>query len=111
VKWPNDLYVGTRKIGGLLVDAKIRTHGSSYLVIGLGLSVGHTEDDMPAEQLPYTTSWVREQIPIPDGDQLAWNVHSRLLEIMDHFFQGAEVTNTILPNQWNGAICDATRFG
>jgi BirA family biotin operon repressor/biotin-[acetyl-CoA-carboxylase] ligase len=38
LKWPNDLYVGRRKIGGILSEA--RTQGEdTYIAIGVGLNV------------------------------------------------------------------------
>lgn len=38
LKWPNDLYVGRRKVGGILADA--RTQGDdTYVAVGVGLNV------------------------------------------------------------------------
>ncbi len=38
LKWPNDLYVGRRKIGGILTEA--RTQGEdTYVAVGVGLNV------------------------------------------------------------------------
>ena len=38
LKWPNDLYVGRRKVGGILADA--RTQGEdTYVAVGVGLNV------------------------------------------------------------------------
>ncbi len=39
IKWPNDLYVGDRKLAGVLVEA--RWHGSSpeWLAVGIGVNV------------------------------------------------------------------------
>jgi len=38
VKWPNDLLVGERKLGGLLVEARGRQDGAGEVVIGLGVN-------------------------------------------------------------------------
>lgn len=47
LKWPNDLVVSRRKLGGLLVDAVSRAEGSAWAVIGFGLNVGHGEAELP----------------------------------------------------------------
>jgi len=57
VKWPNDLLVGGRKLGGLLVES-IQTAGKDVLsaVLGIGLNVNLTESDLPAELVGIATS-------------------------------------------------------
>jgi len=53
IKWPNDIYVGDKKIAGILVENSIK-HNSIYQTIaGIGLNVN--EDDFP-EYLPNPTS-------------------------------------------------------
>ena len=47
VKWPNDLWVGERKLGGILVEARPRRHGATRLVVGLGLNI-HDDPTLPA---------------------------------------------------------------
>jgi BirA family transcriptional regulator, biotin operon repressor / biotin---[acetyl-CoA-carboxylase] ligase len=46
LKWPNDLQVHGRKLGGLLIEAQAPAHlpaGERWVVIGLGLKPGpHT---------------------------------------------------------------------
>lgn len=37
-KWPNDLILGNKKIGGILIE-KRKVHGEWYYIIGLGLNV------------------------------------------------------------------------
>ena len=38
IKWPNDVWIGQRKVAGILVEA-----GSDFAVIGIGLNVNSTE--------------------------------------------------------------------
>jgi len=46
VKWPNDLYVGRRKLAGVLSEA--RTQGEeTYLAIGIGLNVLGPASELP----------------------------------------------------------------
>ncbi len=39
VKWPNDLVVGGRKLGGILVDTRVQGERVQAAVVGLGLNV------------------------------------------------------------------------
>jgi BirA family biotin operon repressor/biotin-[acetyl-CoA-carboxylase] ligase len=39
VKWPNDLYVGGRKLAGVLIETRWRGTGPEWVAIGFGLNV------------------------------------------------------------------------
>lgn len=39
LKWPNDLLVGERKLGGVLIDLRAESSGPAHVVIGIGLNV------------------------------------------------------------------------
>jgi len=39
IKWPNDLYVGERKLAGILTEFSLQSEGIEYGVLGLGLNV------------------------------------------------------------------------
>lgn len=47
LKWPNDLMVEGRKIGGILIEAMVRPEGESRILIGFGVNVGHGREDLP----------------------------------------------------------------
>jgi len=39
LKWPNDLLVGERKLGGVLIELRAESAGPACVVIGIGLNV------------------------------------------------------------------------
>jgi BirA family biotin operon repressor/biotin-[acetyl-CoA-carboxylase] ligase len=39
LKWPNDIWFGERKIGGVLVELRTEAGGPAHVVIGIGLNV------------------------------------------------------------------------
>ncbi|MCL2683385.1 MAG: biotin--[acetyl-CoA-carboxylase] ligase [Bacteroidales bacterium] len=43
IKWPNDIYVGTKKIAGILIENTIRNNKILFSIIGVGLNVNQTE--------------------------------------------------------------------
>ena len=49
IKWPNDVWIGQRKVAGILVEA-----GSDFAVVGIGLNVNSTE--FPSEVAEIATS-------------------------------------------------------
>ena len=51
IKWVNDIYVGGKKICGILTEAvtHFETGQIDYLVLGIGINVNTSEQDFPAE--------------------------------------------------------------
>jgi len=47
LKWPNDVLVGGRKVGGILSEVELRGEGVDFAVVGIGLNV-----NLELEQLP-----------------------------------------------------------
>ena len=47
VKWPNDLYVESGKLGGILIEARWREQRLEWVAIGIGVNV-FVPDDFPA---------------------------------------------------------------
>lgn len=43
VKWPNDVYVGDRKIAGILIEHSVTSAGISHSRIGVGLNLNQRE--------------------------------------------------------------------
>ena len=47
VKWPNDVIIGGKKVGGILTECSSDTAGGMFAIVGIGLNVNH--DAMPPE--------------------------------------------------------------
>ncbi len=58
IKWPNDLLVGNRKLGGILSELYAELDRVSTMVIGVGVNVNHTR--MPDELSDIGTSMKME---------------------------------------------------
>ncbi len=54
LRWPNDLLIGPRKVGGILVESKTEAAGLAFAVIGIGINV-HQRDFDPAHSTPATS--------------------------------------------------------
>lgn len=42
VKWPNDIYLKNRKVGGILIDALSKDDFVSHLLVGIGINVNNS---------------------------------------------------------------------
>ena len=47
LKWPNDVLIGGRKLGGILLETGLSDHTPDALIIGTGINVEHAPLDMP----------------------------------------------------------------
>jgi BirA family biotin operon repressor/biotin-[acetyl-CoA-carboxylase] ligase len=45
IKWPNDLYIGDRKAGGILIENIISGTSWKYAIAGIGININQTEFD------------------------------------------------------------------
>lgn len=46
LKWPNDIIVDRKKIGGILLESKIHRNNVEFLIIGLGLNIFSSPTDI-----------------------------------------------------------------
>ncbi len=53
LKWPNDLWIESRKLGGILVQLRPEVGGGTGAVIGVGLNVHMPEDAAPSIDQPW----------------------------------------------------------
>lgn len=60
-KWPNDLMVGPRKLGGVLVEAKVQEARLVHSVIGIGVNLTQGSKDFPEEFREAATSVAMEE--------------------------------------------------
>lgn len=47
LKWPNDLLVAGKKIGGILIESMVQAEGPSRVIIGFGVNVSHGREELP----------------------------------------------------------------
>ncbi|RDI25712.1 BirA family biotin operon repressor/biotin-[acetyl-CoA-carboxylase] ligase [Rhodococcus sp. AG1013] len=66
LKWPNDVLIGGKKVAGILAEVAA-TAPVPTVVIGIGLNVSLTEDELP---VPTATSLLLEEAAVTDRDIL-----------------------------------------
>ncbi len=78
LKWPNDVLVEGRKLGGLLVE-RVETPAGPAAVVGIGLNVSQTPDELPVAE---ATSLALAGVAV-DRTELLSRVLARLAEEYD----------------------------
>ena len=73
IKWPNDIWVGEKKICGILVENSIRAGKIDFSIVGVGLDVNQT--DWPAD-LPNPVS-------LKDLTGQEYDTHEELKQLFD----------------------------
>ncbi|MEW6007221.1 MAG: biotin--[acetyl-CoA-carboxylase] ligase [bacterium] len=56
-KWPNDLYVKEKKIGGILIESDISLNRVNWLIVGIGINV-----NIDKNLLPENATSIREEL-------------------------------------------------
>jgi BirA family biotin operon repressor/biotin-[acetyl-CoA-carboxylase] ligase len=74
IKWPNDIYVGTQKLGGILIENSVMSGLIKTSVAGIGLNVNQTV--------------FRSDAPNPVSLQLLTNKHYDCEEILTEVLSG-----------------------
>jgi BirA family biotin operon repressor/biotin-[acetyl-CoA-carboxylase] ligase len=89
IKWPNDIVVGRRKLGGLLTQLRSEAGGPAYVVIGLGLNLELPQVDRAAIETPGTAPVcdLREALGgiVPGRNRTAASVAAAMLEGLAQF--------------------------
>lgn len=80
LKWPNDLWVGDRKLGGILVESATNRDTLDWIVIGIGVnhSAAPRGDALDAIAIAEAVD-----IPLAPREAVAGAIVSRLLEWLD----------------------------
>jgi BirA family biotin operon repressor/biotin-[acetyl-CoA-carboxylase] ligase len=61
IKWPNDVLAGGRKLAGILTELSAEPDQVHWVVLGLGVNLNATEDDLPEELREGATSLALER--------------------------------------------------
>ncbi len=78
VKWPNDLLIGERKIGGILCESGSGSSTGPFQIIGIGLNVNGPRNELPADLADIATTIFEETRQETDRNRL---ISKLLLEL------------------------------
>ena len=87
LKWPNDIWLNGRKLGGILVELQGEFQAPCRVVIGLGLNVHMRGEGVSIDQ-PWTSLAMEANDTVPRRTQLAAALISSLIDSVEGFLQG-----------------------
>lgn len=85
VKWPNDLMIGERKLGGILVEAREKA-----VIVGIGINANIARDTFPPDIARTATSLLAELAHPMDLDGLARAVLEQFERVYDLLSENPE---------------------
>ncbi len=85
LKWPNDLYIGSRKLAGILTEASTTGMRLDAVVVGVGINVNLTADAVPEELRPIMTTLAIESGKPHDRLSLLVPIRNAILKSCDTY--------------------------
>ncbi len=90
IKWPNDLFLGGKKLAGMLTDVLADAGHVRKIVFGVGLNVFCEKENFPEEIRSVATSLAAHNSgePLPDLDVVAADLLECIVAAAEAFFAG-----------------------
>lgn len=103
LKWPNDIWVGSRKLAGILTEAVTGPDGVEAVVVGIGINVNIGADEVPEGLEDILTSVRIESEHPADRLRIAFAVRHAILAGAAEYFGGgwSAVRDDI--ERWDGS--------
>ena len=101
IKWPNDILIGNKKTGGILVEHKSGHDKTDMLIIGMGINVNMTLDSLPEDIMPIATSLMIESGSEVDRTKLLGRLLSELESSYKLLIKGDK---QLLVNKWADSV-------
>lgn len=70
LKWPNDILIGSKKVGGILTEVQWQGERIVSVILGIGINLSHTKQDFPESIRAFATSLSLEGTTSPGRDSL-----------------------------------------
>jgi BirA family biotin operon repressor/biotin-[acetyl-CoA-carboxylase] ligase len=84
LKWPNDLWLDDRKLGGILIETASSTDaesGARFTVVGVGINISAPA----ASGLSTAAAWLQELLPRSDAGQALLQIAAPLVQTLQAF--------------------------
>ncbi|WP_217585456.1 biotin--[acetyl-CoA-carboxylase] ligase [Lentibacillus saliphilus] len=78
IKWPNDILINGKKVVGILTEMQAEQDQIQYVIVGIGINVNHTDEDLNDPLTERATSLYQET-------GLTWSLVQIIHRILDVF--------------------------
>lgn len=87
LRWPNDVYVGERKLAGVLTESRLLGNRVDFVLLGIGLNVNLRGEDFPKDLRDQATSLALEVGKPLDVEEVFERVLDELDEVLERHLQ------------------------
>lgn len=84
IKWPNDLLINEKKVSGILTEMQAEQDQALYVIIGIGLNVNQTNEDLPEGKDYAATSLYKET-------NKQWHINQLTRDLLHVFEKNYEI--------------------
>lgn len=88
IKWPNDIYVGGKKVAGILTEMEAEMDGINYVVVGMGVNVNFSVDALPKDLQEGATTIMDEKGEMVHRTDMARDILRELDKVYADFNSG-----------------------
>lgn len=99
LKWPNDIILNNKKVGGILCEAKIQKTNIEWVVIGIGINVNESKDDFDSGLVKKATSLFMELGQNIQRERVIASVLNNMELLLKRFEN--DPINFDISNDWN----------
>lgn len=104
LKWPNDLLLGERKAGGILIEGVLDGAAVDFAVMGIGLNVNQSAADLPPSDYPATSLALVAGVELDRGDLL-----TDLIEQLDVWYDRWQSNPRRVFEAWRAGLASLGR--
>lgn len=98
IKWPNDIYINSRKVAGILIDSVWEKENVNFMIIGVGLNVN--SDPSTVNEITETATSLQKEAGFPQQRE---ELLATLLERLDDLYTTIK-EGTSLTRKWASHI-------
>ncbi len=98
IKWPNDIFIGDKKLGGILTEMSAEPDRVRHIVLGIGINVNMDMSFLPQDVAEAATSLMKEKSERIDRTGLL----IELLRELDKWYDVLLKKEALVLDEWNG---------
>lgn len=88
IKWPNDVFIGNRKVAGILIENSIKGNMIQHCIVGMGINVNQTGFGDGLKQATSLAKELKSEIPLEQlMQQLFTHFEKRYLQLKREKFE------------------------
>jgi len=113
IKWPNDIYIGNKKITGILIETSLRENSVQSAIVGIGININQLIFNTTATATSLALLTNKEYDLMQCIERLCELLEARYLQLKAGKFEtiNSEYTQRLYQlNDWKDYVCDKQTF-